>query len=226
MSDLIVALFPNLIKFFDRFLSAIGATLIMVGVSAVISIVIGTLLGILLVVTAKGKLYENLPFNNIAGKLINILRAIPFVILITLLLPVTKFIVGTSIGVKGAIVPLVIGNLGFTARLVEQGLAEVDNGIIEAARSMGLSKPYIIWHILLKEGTPGLARGYVMSIVNLINTSAMAGTVGGGGLGDFAIRYGYTQYMQDITIVTVVLLLLFVMLVQAAGDLIVRKSLH
>lgn len=226
MRDLILNLFPNLVNFFDRFTTAIGATLVMVSVAAVFSIVIGTFMGILLVVTNKGKLYENLKFYNIYGKFVNVLRSIPFVLLITLLLPVTRSIVGTTIGVKGAIVPMVIGNLGFTARLVEQGLAEVDNGVVEAARSMGLSNPYIIWRVLLKEGLPGLARGYVMSIVNLINTSAMAGTVGGGGLGDFAIRYGYAQYMTDITVVTIIILLLLVFLVQASGDRLVKASSH
>ncbi len=217
---------PNVLQFKDRLLDSTRDTLIMVLVSAVIAIILGILLGILLVVTEEGKLYENRRIHDIAGKIINIFRSIPFVILITLFLPFTRILVGTSIGVKGAIVPMVLANIPFMARQAEQALAEVDPGVIEAARAMGMSKPYIIWRVILKEGIGGIARAIVISVISLINLSAMAGTVGGGGLGDFAIRYGYGQYMADITIVTVIILLLMVSVVQGLGNLAVRRLTH
>lgn len=217
---------PNVLQFKDRLLVSTRDTLIMVLVSAVIAIFLGTVLGVLLVVTSEGKLYENKRINDVFGKLINIFRSIPFVILITLFLPFTRLIVGTSIGVKGAIVPMILANIPFMARQVEQALAEVDNGVIEAARAMGMSKIYIIRRVLLKEGIGGITRAIIISIISLINLSAMAGTVGGGGLGDFAIRYGYGQYMTDITIVTVIILLLMVSVVQGIGNLTVKRLTH
>lgn len=217
---------PNVLQFRDRLFVSTRDTLIMVFVAATIAIFLGTILGILLVVTGEGKMYENKRVNNILGKIINIFRSIPFVILITLFLPFTKIIVGTSIGVKGAIVPMILANIPFMARQVEQALAEVDNGVIEAARAMGMSKNYIIRRVLLKEGIGGITRAIVISVISLINLSAMAGTVGGGGLGDFAIRYGYGQFMTDITVVTVLILLLMVSVVQGIGNLAVRRLTH
>lgn len=222
----IYSLFPNVIKYHTKLLDSTVDTLIMVIVSAVIAIILGIILGIMLVITSKNKLYENIKFNNILGKIINAFRSIPFVIIITLILPFTKFVVGTSIGVKGAIVPMIIGSTPFIARQIEQALFEVDNGVIEAARAMGMSKIYIIYRVLIREGMPGIIRALIISIISLINLSAMAGTVGGGGLGDFAIRYGYSQYMTDITIVTVLILLIFVTAVQGTGNLILKKITH
>lgn len=220
------SLFPNVIKYHTKLLDSTIDTLIMVIVSAAIAIILGSILGIMLVITSKNKLYENIKFNNILGKVINAFRSIPFVIIITLILPFTKFIVGTSIGVKGAIVPMIIGSTPFIARQIEQALSEVDNGVIEAARAMGMSKVYIIYRVLIREGMPGIIRALIISIISLINLSAMAGTVGGGGIGDFAIRYGYSQYMTDITIVTVLILLILVTAVQGTGNLVLKKIAH
>lgn len=219
-------LFPNVIKYSDKLIDSAVDTLIMVSVSAVIAIILGLILGIMLVITSKGKIYEHRKINIILEKIINIFRSIPFVIIITLFLPFTKFIVGTSIGVKGAVVPMVAGIVPFIARQIEQALSEVDNGVIEAARSMGMSKFYIVHRVLIQEGKPGIVRALVISIISLINLSAMAGTVGGGGLGDFAIRYGYAQYMTDITIVTVAILLIFVSIVQGVGNLYIKHITH
>ncbi len=226
MKDKLIELFPNVIKYSDKLIDSIIDTLIMVAVSAAIAIIIGTIFGIILVVTSKGKICENLKVNSIFGKLINAFRSIPFVLIITLIMPFTKFIVGTSIGVKGAIVPMTIGIIPFIARQIEQALFEVDDGVIEAARAMGMSKKYIIYRVLLREGKPGIVRALVISIISLINLSAMAGTVGGGGLGDFAIRYGYAQYMKDITFVTVFILLILVALVQGIGNLVLKNIAH
>lgn len=219
-------MFPNVIRYSDRLIKATEETFIMVGVSAVISIILGLLLGILVVVTAKGNIYENKPLNEGLSKFINAVRSIPFVILIALILPFTKLVVGTSIGIKGAIVPMIIGITPFIARQIEQALLEVDKGIVEAALSMGFSKIYIIRRVILREAKPAIVRGIIICIISLINLSAMAGSVGGGGLGDFAIRYGYSQYMTDITVVTVLILLVFVFVVQSIGTLIVRKMQH
>lgn len=224
--SIIEKLLPNVIKYSDKLIDSTIDTLIMVAISSVIAIILGLILGVMLVVTSKGKLYENSRINSVLGKIINIFRSIPFVIIITLFLPVTKFIVGTSIGIKGAVVPMIAGIVPFIARQIEQALSEVDNGVIEAARSMGLSKFYIVHRVLLREGMPGIIRALVISVISLINLSAMAGTVGGGGLGDFAIRYGYAQYMTDITIVTVMILLIFVSIVQGAGNLYIKHITH
>lgn len=224
--ETIERLFPNVIKYSDKLIQSTIDTLVMVSVSAIIAIILGLILGVMLVVTSKGKLYENSKINSILGKVINIFRSIPFVIIITLFLPFTKFIVGTSIGIKGAVVPMIAGIVPFIARQIEQALAEVDNGVVEAARSMGMSRFYIVHRVLIREGMPGIVRALVISIISLINLSAMAGTVGGGGLGDFAIRYGYAQYMTDITIVTVIILLIFVSIVQGAGNLYIKHITH
>lgn len=224
--EIINNLFPNVVKYHTKLIDSTIDTLIMVSISAVIAIILGSILGIMLVITSKNKLYENIKINNILGKTINAFRSIPFVIIITLILPFTKFIVGTSIGIKGAIVPMIVGSTPFIARQIEQALFEVDNGVIEAARAMGMSKVYIIYRVLIREGMPGIIRALIISTISLINLSAMAGTVGGGGLGDFAIRYGYAQYMTDITIVTVLILLFFVTIVQGTGNLLLKKITH
>lgn len=224
--EVLTKIFPNVIKYHEKLIDSTIDTIIMVLVSAIIAIIIGSILGIMLVVTSKDKLYENIRLNNVLGKVINGFRSIPFVIIITLILPFTKFLVGTSIGIRGAIVPMTVGSIPFIARQIEQALFEVDNGVIEAARAMGMSKIYIIYRVLIKEGMPGIIRALIISLISLINLSAMAGTVGGGGLGDFAIRYGYAQYMTDITIVTVLILLLFVTAVQGAGNFILKRITH
>ncbi|MBR6851072.1 MAG: ABC transporter permease, partial [Lachnospiraceae bacterium] len=191
-----------------------------------IGLLSGLLLGIILVITADGGLYENKPLHKILETVINIFRSIPFVILVALLVSFTRALVGTSIGIKGAIVPMVVGIVPFISRLIEQALLEVDNGVIEAAKAMGISKSYIVFHILIPEARPGLIRSFVTATISLIGLSAMAGTVGGGGIGSFAVRYGYSRYMNDITFVTVVILILGVNIIQSLGNRVAIKISH
>ncbi|MDU6305787.1 methionine ABC transporter permease [Faecalispora jeddahensis] len=226
MKEFLIELFPNVYEMFGDLLDSIWQTFVMVGIAGIFGITIGTLLGIALVVSAKGGLYENDLFNNILGKIVNTIRSIPFVILIALMVSFTRFLVGTSIGVRGAIVPMVAGIIPLVTRMTEQALLEVDPGVMEAARSMGISRPYIIVHILLQESLPGLLRSLVTSFISLIGLSAMAGSVGGGGIGNFAIRYGYSRYMNDITVVTVLLLLLIVNIVQSVGNRAAQRLTH
>lgn len=217
---------PNVVYLWDDLWTSVYETIIMVSITAVISFAFGIFLGVLLVVTDEGGLYAHPHFHSILGKVVNAFRSLPFVILIALLVPVTRFIMGTSIGLKGTILPLVLGIVPFMSRLVEQSLADVDRGVIEMAQSMGLSRPYIVLHVLLCEAMPGLVRALVTTSISLLGLSTMAGAVGGGGVGSFAIRYGYNRFMSDITVVTVIILLVFVNLLQGIGNHIVRKLTH
>jgi len=226
LSELLTRIMPNVMEHYSDLLLATGETLIMVLIAGIISVILGALLGIALVVTGTGQLYENKTVNNFLGKIINTVRSVPFIILLALLVPFTRLIVSTSIGLKGALVPMIVGITPFISRQIEQAIIEVDKGVIEAAQAMGLSKPQIIVRVMLREAMPGIIRALVICIINLIGLSAMAGTVGGGGLGDFAIRYGYTQYMQDITVVTVLILLLLVNSIQGLGNYVIGKLSH
>lgn len=217
---------PNVVDRQENLIEAILDTLVMIGISGIISITFGLILGIILVVTSQRHIFENKIINNTLGKIIDVFRSIPFVILLALMLPITRFLVGTSIGIKGAVVPMIIGIIPFIARLIEQALSEIDMGVIEAAKSMGISRIAIIWRVMIKEGMPGIVRAVVISSISLIGLSAMAGTVGGGGLGDFAIRYGYARFMTDITIVTVLILLIMVSIVQNLGNFIIKRIIH
>ena len=223
---MIQQLLPNVFEYAEDMYKAFGETLIMVLISGSIGLLAGLLLGIILVITADGGLYENKPLHKILETLINIFRSIPFVILVALLVSFTRALVGTSIGIKGAIVPMVVGIVPFISRLIEQALLEVDNGVIEAAKAMGISKSYIVFHILIPEARPGLIRSFVTATISLIGLSAMAGTVGGGGIGSFAVRYGYSRYMNDITFVTVVILILGVNIIQSLGNRVAIKISH
>ena len=223
---MIQQLLPNVFEYAEDMYKAFGETLIMVLISGSIGLLSGLLLGIILVITADGGLYENKPFHKILETVINIFRSIPFVILVALLVSFTRALVGTSIGIKGAIVPMVVGIVPFISRLIEQALLEVDNGVIEAAKAMGISKSYIVFHILIPEARPGLIRSFVTATISLIGLSAMAGTVGGGGIGSFAVRYGYSRYMNDITFVTVVILILGVNIIQSLGNRVAIKISH
>ena len=223
---MIQQLLPNVFEYAEDMYKAFGETLIMVLISGSIGLLSGLLLGIILVITADGGLYENKPLHKILETVINIFRSIPFVILVALLVSFTRALVGTSIGIKGAIVPMVVGIVPFISRLIEQALWEVDNGVIEAAKAMGISKSYIVFHILIPEARPGLIRSFVTATISLIGLSAMAGTVGGGGIGSFAVRYGYSRYMNDITFVTVVILILGVNIIQSLGNRVAIKISH
>lgn len=223
---MIEQLIPNVVRYHESLVKATADTLIMVAVSSVIALILGSIVGILIVITQKGHILENPGLNNVICRIVDLVRSMPFVILITLFLPITRLIVGTSIGVKGATVPMILAIIPFVARQIEQAITEVNPGVIEAAESMGLSKRVIIFRIMLKEARAGVIRAVIISIISLLNLSAMAGTVGGGGLGDFAIRYGYGQYMTDITIVTVLILLVLVTIVQGGGALLIKKITH
>ncbi len=193
-------------------------TLYMVGVSSVIASLAGIPLGVLLTITGRGHIKENLWLNQSVGSIVNAFRSTPFIILMVAIIPITRLLVGTSIGTTAAIVPLTITAIPFIARIIESSLKEVDGGVIEAAQSMGATPLEIIGKVLLPEAMPSIVLGLTLTVVNLIGHSAMAGALGGGGLGDLAIRYGYQRFRLDIMIATVVVLIIQVQLVQSIGD--------
>lgn len=201
-------------------------TLIMTTVSTVLAYVIGIPLGVLLTVTGPRGLAPHRALCTVLGWIVNIGRSIPFIILLVALIPLTRLIMGTSLGVEGALVPLIVSAAPFVARLVEQSLAEVDGGLIEAAQSFGAGGAQIVFKVLLAESLPSLVRGAAITFINLFGYSAMAGTVGAGGLGDIAIRYGYQRYQNDIMVVSVVLCVVLVQVIQSAGNLIARRIDH
>jgi D-methionine transport system permease protein len=198
-------------------------SLYMVSLSALLTTLLGVPLGILLVVTRPGHVLERRWLYNILGLAINATRSIPFPIFIVFVIPFTRFLVGTSIGPSGVVVPLTLAAIVFMARLTETSLLEVPFGVIEAAQSCGATKWQVVWRVLLTEARPGLIMAVTITVITLISYSAMAGAVGGGGLGDLAIRYGYNRYQTDIMWVTVLMLLLVVQGVQNLGDWLVRR---
>ena len=200
-----------------------GVTLYMTLVSTLIAYILGLPMGITLVVTAPGGLKPNKIVYKILDVVVNIVRSIPFLILLVLLIPFTRFIVGKSYGATATIVPLSIAAAPFVARLVESSLLEVDHGVVEAAQSMGASLWMIVWKVLLVEARTSLIVGGTIALGTILGYSAMAGTVGGGGLGDIAIRYGYHRYQADIMIVTVILLVAMVQILQVIGTKLSKK---
>lgn len=206
--------------------NGLGETAYMVAVSTVLSAVGGLLIGVLLVLTDRDGLLPLRPVNALVGFVVNIGRSLPFIILLVAIIPLTRAVVGTSIGTTAAIVPLTVSAIPFYARIAEAAIREVDRNVIAAARAMGASRPQIVVKVLLREARPALAAGLTITVVALIGYSAMAGVVGGGGLGDLALRYGYLRFEDDIMIATVVLLIAFVQFVQMAGDFIVRRLTH
>lgn len=207
----------------NLFLQGTVDTLIMTCVATILAYVIGIPLGILLVVTSPNGLRPNRVVSTIVGWIVNIGRSVPFIILLVALIPFTRFIVGTSLGVPGAVVPLVVTAAPFAARMVEQSLEETDSGLVEAAQSFGASTWQIVWKVYLKETLPSLVRGAAITFVTLFGYSAMAGTVGAGGLGDIAIRYGYQRFQTDVMIFAVLLCVVLVIVFQAIGDVTARK---
>lgn len=185
--------------------------------ASVFAYIVGLPLGIILYATAKGRILESKPVNFIIGLIVNIGRSLPFLILLVLLIPVTRFITGSSIGTTASIVPLTIGAIPIVARMVESSLCEVQPGIIEAATSMGASPVYVIVHFVLPEATPSLLLGAAINIATILGYSAMAGVIGGGGLGAIALQYGYYRYQKDVLWVTVASLVVMVMIIQEAG---------
>lgn len=201
-------------------------TLAMVGVAGGIAVIIGIPLGVILIVTARGAMLQNLPVNHVLGVIINATRSVPFVILMVAIIPFTRWIAQTSIGTAAAIVPLSVAAIPFMARIAENAMREVDPGLITAARAMGASPLQIICKVLLPEALPGLVAATIVTIVSLIGYSAMAGAIGGGGLGDLGIRYGYQRFLPEVMLAVVLVLIALVQAVQSLGDWLVRRMSH
>ena len=197
---------------------AFGERVYMVAVSGLVSALVGIPLGVILVITGKGHIKENLVFNQTLGAIVNAARSTPFIILMVAIIPFTRIIVGTSIGTNAAIVPLTIAAIPFVGRVVESALKEVDAGLVEAAQAMGASPRQIILKVLIPEALPSILLGLTLMVISLIGYSAMAGAIGGGGLGDLAIRYGYQRFRADVMLATVVILIALVQIVQSSGD--------
>ena len=226
MPEILRTYLPHLMDYSEEFWKSIGETLQMLLLSGVLSFAAGLILGIALVVTREGNIMENKVIHQIIDKAVNLFRSIPFVILITALIPLTKRIVGTFIGVKGAIFPLVVGCTPFFIRQVDMALTDIDNGLIEAAQSMGISPLGIIFRVYLKESIPALARSTTITAISLLGLTAMGGAVGGGGLGSFVIRYGHNRFYQDITYVSVIVILIMVSIIQFIGNRVIKKTSH
>lgn len=226
MQELLNKWIPNVMERLPDFWQAIGDTLLMVVWSGVISFVLGLALGVVVTVTRPGGILENRVVYQILDKLINFIRSIPFIILLTAVMPLSRLIMGTAIYVRGAIVPLVFGTVPFFTRQVESALAQVDKGLVEAALAMGSSPLEIVFRVYLRESIAAIARGTTITLISLIGLTAMAGVVGAGGLGDFAIRYGHDRNMTDVTYVTVLVVFLLVSLIQFIGGRIVKKNTH
>lgn len=193
-------------------------TLQMTVISTIMAMIIGIPLGVVLVVTSKGHILENAALNKILGAIVNATRSIPFIILMVAIIPFTRMVVGTSIGTTAACVPLTLAAIPFLARLVETSIKDIQFGVIEAAQSMGASPFQIIRKVLLPEALPTIIDNITVLIVNLIGYSAMAGAIGGGGLGDIAIRYGYQRFQGDIMLATIIILIIMVQVIQMIGD--------
>ncbi len=199
-------------------------TLLMLGGSLLFSVLLGLPLGVLLFLTGRGQLLQQRGVNMALSFLVNVLRSLPFIILLIVMIPLTLFLVGTSLGVAGAIPPLVAGAAPFFARLVETALRGVDRGVIEASQAMGATTGQIVFGVLLPEARGGILAGITVTAVALVGYTAMAGVVGAGGLGDLAMRFGYQRFQTDVMIVTVVLLLVFVQILQSIGDRLVARA--
>lgn len=226
MLDFLNKIIPNVMRSPDRLLDSILATLQMTLWSGVVMFVCGLFLGVVLTVTREGGIMQRKALYQVLDKLINVCRSIPFVIFIAILLPVTKAIMGTKIGVRGVIVPLVAASVPFFARQVESALAHVEHGLIEAAESMGKSPVNIIFTVYLYESIPAIARGMTITLINLIGLTAMAGYVGAGGLGDYAITWGYNYGHYDIIWVSVLFVILIVSVIQLAGNFVAKRFSH
>lgn len=211
-------------EIFSLLLESLGETLYMVAVSMICASILGIPLGILLVVTEKGEILACPAINKPLAFIINMIRSIPFIILMVAIIPFTRFLVHTSIGTTAAIVPLTIAAIPYIARMVETSIREIPSGLIEAAESMGATPMQIIRKVLLPEALPSILESLTVVIVSLVGASAMAGTIGGGGLGDLAIRYGYQRFQADVMIATIIVLVIVVQLIQFIGNYLSRKA--
>jgi D-methionine transport system permease protein len=210
----------------ELLLLALGETLWMVFASALFGTILGVPLGIALHITKPGQISAQPVFNKVLGTIVNVGRSVPFIILLVAIIPLTRLIVGTSIGTNAAIVPLAIGAIPFLARLVEGALMEIPAGLIEAAQAMGATHRQIIRKVMLPEALPGILNAIVITLVALVNYSAMAGAIGGGGLGDVGIRYGYQRFDPAIMLITVAILVVLVQLIQSVGERLVKRVDH
>jgi D-methionine transport system permease protein len=208
------------------FLDSFYETLLMVGISGLIGAVFGVPMGIILYLTDGKGILPNPVFNHTMGLIVNAIRSTPFIILLVAVIPFTRIVVGTSIGTFAAIVPLTIAAAPFVARLVETALREVDRGLVEAAQAMGATTWQIIYKVLIPEAFAGIVAGLTITFVSLVGYSAMAGAVGGGGLGDLGIRYGYQRFLPEVMLAVVLILIVFVQLVQSFGDYLVKRISH
>lgn len=206
----------------DRLWQGLIDTGLMVGVSSLLALILGIPLAVVLVTSERGGLFEAPALNRLLGGLVNLFRSVPFLILMVALIPFTRLLVGTTYGVWAAVVPLTIAATPFFARIAEVSLREVDHGLIEAAQAMGCRRWHIVWHVLLPEALPGLIGGFTITVVTLINSSAMAGAIGAGGLGDLAYRYGYQRFDTQVMVTVIVVLIVLVTLIQLSGDRLAR----
>lgn len=219
LSDLLL----KLGDLWELILPSLLETTYMVLLSTFFSVIMGLILGIILVITDKGHILEKPRLNKVLGSIINVMRSIPFIILIIAIFPLSRLLVGTTIGSTAVIVPLSIAAAPFVARVIEASLKEVSWGVIEASLSVGANIPQIIFKVMIPEALPSLILGVTLTIINILGYSAMAGALGGGGLGDLAIRYGYLRFQTDVLIATIVVLIVIVELVQLTGNLLAKK---
>lgn len=226
MNTFITTFLPNVSEIWDEVLLSTWETLYMTLVAGLIAGILGVILGVILVVTEDGGILESRHLYNVLDKLVNIFRSLPFIILMALIVPFTRLVVDTSIGTTASIVPLVVATVPFYARQIQNALVEVDAGVIEAAQSMGASPWEIIFRVYLKEGLPGIIRVSSVTIINLIGLTAMAGAIGGGGLGNLAITRGYNRFQNDVTLVATIIILIIVFISQAIGNALVKKVSH
>lgn len=224
--DFLYIVAPHMQQLKAEFIKCLFQTLNMCLISGIISFFLGCFLGILLTTTKQNGIFQNKILHFILNKVIDILRSIPFIILMMLLIPLSRKIVGTGIGVTGSYVPLIFGTVPFFARQIESILAEIDEGLIEASKSMGFSPIEIVFYVYLKESIPGITRVTMITFVSLISLTAIAGAIGAGGLGDFAIRYGYQLGYNDMIWSTVILILIIISLFQFIGNFIIKKTTH
>ncbi|WP_067839670.1 methionine ABC transporter permease [Amphibacillus sediminis] len=218
----------NFNEVFDRWGGLIWestlATFQMVTISLLISIIIGLPLGILLVITRPNKSFDNKYLYRTLNIFINVIRSIPFIILLFALLPFTRLVVGTSMGVRGVIVPLVVYTAPYIARLMESALLEVDKGVLEAYEAMGIKTKDIIWHVMVREARPSIILGITIAVIGLIGATAMAGLVGAGGLGDVAYRFGHLRYEPEVMYVTIIILVIIIQVIQTIGNILASRA--
>jgi len=210
----------------DRLWNALLDTLLMVGVSSFLAFALGLPMAVILVVSGRDDLFPSPTVNRVLGWMVNLFRSIPFLILMVALIPFTRWVVGTTYGVWAAVVPLTLAATPFFARIAEVSLREVDKGLTEAAQAMGFHRLHIIWHVLLPEARPGIVSGFTITLVTMINASAMAGAIGAGGLGDLAYRYGYQRFDMQVMVTVIVVLVALVTLLQFCGDRLSRRLNH